>query len=162
MGGSDYAPVRVGAFMGLRICSALAAQQAACSGGGGSGGSGAVEGSSSSSAVEAAPVIGELRQHLHLHPARFACRLLFSCARSGVQMPHRAIAGPPPLAGGGYLANVLPSQFAARFEQQLPEALSGAAFLEQYGPHLDAVTTVDPEQVGAAGAAWDALLVEPL
>ncbi len=49
-------------------------------------------------------------------------------------------------AGNGYLCNVPPSQFTACFEQQLPEALSGAAFLQQYGPHLDSVTTVDPEQ----------------
>ena len=44
-----------------------------------------------------------------------------------------------------------PSRFAAQFEQRLPEALNGAAFLEQYGPHLDSVTRVDPEQVGLGG-----------
>ncbi|KAI7840483.1 hypothetical protein COHA_005784 [Chlorella ohadii] len=108
VGGSDYAHVRVGAFMGLRICSALAAQQAAqqaaCNGGSSSGNGAAADGGS---------LVGS----------------------EAVQT-----------IGNGYLCNVPPSQFTARFEQQLPEALSGAAFLEQYGPHLDSVTTVDPEQ----------------
>ncbi|PRW59111.1 L-arabinokinase-like isoform X2 [Chlorella sorokiniana] len=108
VGGSDYAHVRVGAFMGLRICSALAAKQAACSGGSSGSSGGAANGNSSSGGGEAELVIG-----------------------------------------GGHLANVPPSQFASRFEQQLPEALSGAAFLEQYGPHLDSVTSVDPEQTYA-------------
>ncbi len=51
-------------------------------------------------------------------------------------------------AGGGYLANMQPSEWAARFEQRLPEAVSGAAFLEQYGTHWDSATSIDLEQVG--------------
>lgn len=51
-------------------------------------------------------------------------------------------------AGGGYLANVQPSEWAARFEQRLPEAISGAAFLEHYGTHWDGATSIDTEQVG--------------
>ncbi|KAL4423228.1 hypothetical protein ABPG77_000020 [Micractinium sp. CCAP 211/92] len=94
VGGSDYGHVRVGAFMGLRIASQLAAEDLK-RGGGGNG------------SDEAAPI------------------------------------------GGGYLANMQPSEWAARFEQRLPEAVSGAAFLEQYGTHWDSATSIDLEQTYA-------------
>ncbi|KAI3438985.1 hypothetical protein D9Q98_001398 [Chlorella vulgaris] len=51
--------------------------------------------------------------------------------------------------GGGYLANVPPSEFAWRYEQQLPEHMSGAAFLQQYGPHWDSATSVDAAETYA-------------
>lgn len=38
---------------------------------------------------------------------------------------------PCPLVGGGYLANVAPSEFAARYELRLPQEMWGAEFLEQ-------------------------------
>ena len=168
VGGSDYAHVRVGAFMGLRICSALAAQQAAqqaaCNGGSSSGNGAAADGGSlvGSEAVQtigAPPVCCVCDSQATVH----AAALLTACALSRASaLPRPAMSvdayhptvlfdsfdSPPyvPCAGNGYLCNVPPSQFTARFEQQLPEALSGAAFLEQYGPHLDSVTTVDPEQ----------------
>ena len=53
----------------------------------------------------------------------------------------------PTVAGGGYLANVQPSEFSRRYEQQLPESLPGAAFLQQYGSHWDGATTIDAAQV---------------
>ncbi|KAG1658768.1 hypothetical protein FOA52_001311 [Chlamydomonas sp. UWO 241] len=49
---------------------------------------------------------------------------------------------PPPL--GGYLATLSPNEFEAHVCAGLPEALTGAEFLETYGAHLDTVTTVDP------------------
>ncbi|KAL4434317.1 hypothetical protein ABPG75_000758 [Micractinium tetrahymenae] len=94
VGGSDYGHVRVGAFMGLRIASQVAADDQQRSNG--SDGSGDT----------------------------------------------------PPI-GGGYLANVQPSEWAARFEQRLPETISGAAFLQQYGTHWDAATSIDPDQTYA-------------
>lgn len=93
VGGSDYGHVRVGAFMGLRIASQLAAEER--------------RGDGSNGRHKAAPI------------------------------------------GGGYLANVLPSEWVARFEQRLPEAVSGVAFLERYGTHWDAATSIDPEQTYA-------------
>jgi len=45
------------------------------------------------------------------------------------------------------LANVAPSQFASKYEGRLPTTLSGADFLEVYGPHLDSVTRIDPSQL---------------
>jgi galactokinase len=44
----------------------------------------------------------------------------------------------------GYLANVTPSEFAQRFETQLPEKIRGSEFLARYGGTPDAVTRVDP------------------
>lgn len=51
-------------------------------------------------------------------------------------------------AGGGYLANLPPSEFARRYEQQLPERMSGADFLQRYRTHWDAATRIDAAQVG--------------
>lgn len=81
---------------------------------------------------------------------RSASRLLPRC-----RVASNTCCGPPgrPLhlpTGGGYLANVPPSTWAERYEQAVPEALSGAAFLQRYGSHWDSVTSVDPKQVGAA------------
>lgn len=58
------------------------------------------------------------------------------------------------LAGGGYLANVQPSEWAARYERRLPEVIGGAAFLERYGTHWDAATSIDPEQVVTCTRPW--------
>lgn len=44
----------------------------------------------------------------------------------------------------GYLANLTPSQFEQHYAPQLPERISGAEFLAQYGGTTDAVTRVDP------------------
>ena len=89
---------------------------------------------------------------------RSASRLLPSCRGAS-----NNCRGPPgwPLhlaTGGGYLANVPPSTWAERYERAVPEALSGAAFLQRYGLHWDSVTSVDPEQVGAACRAALGLL----
>ena len=45
-------------------------------------------------------------------------------------------------AGGGYLANVTPSDFWRIYEQELPESITGAAFLKEYNDHWDAATKV--------------------
>jgi galactokinase len=46
----------------------------------------------------------------------------------------------------GYLANVTPSDFAARFETRVPDRMRGAEFLARYGGTPDAVTHVDPDR----------------
>jgi L-arabinokinase len=45
----------------------------------------------------------------------------------------------------GYLANLTPSEFTARFEAQLPERMSGSEFLARYGGTTDTVTRVRSE-----------------
>lgn len=47
----------------------------------------------------------------------------------------------------GYLCNISLEEFTQRFEHLLPESISGAAFLEQYGSTTDTVTTVDANKV---------------
>lgn len=49
----------------------------------------------------------------------------------------------------GYLANVTPSVFEQRYIQQLPDTITGADFLAQYGGTTDHVTTVDPDRTYA-------------
>ncbi|HEX8293876.1 MAG TPA: galactokinase family protein [Pyrinomonadaceae bacterium] len=44
----------------------------------------------------------------------------------------------------GYLANIGPAEFEARYASQLPARMSGAEFLERYRGITDAVTSVDP------------------
>ncbi len=45
----------------------------------------------------------------------------------------------------GYLANLTPSLFRARFEERLPEQISGAQFSLKYADHYDPYTKVRPE-----------------
>lgn len=44
----------------------------------------------------------------------------------------------------GYLANVTPAEFEARYASSLPARMSGAEFLDRYRGITDTVTTVDP------------------
>ena len=46
----------------------------------------------------------------------------------------------------GYLANIPPSLWESVYRQHLPERISGAAFLQQYGGSTDSVTRVDPQR----------------
>ncbi len=43
----------------------------------------------------------------------------------------------------GYLANITPEEFEARYASSLPARMSGAEFLERYGGITDTVTSVD-------------------
>jgi L-arabinokinase len=45
----------------------------------------------------------------------------------------------------GYLANVSPSEFQARYAAALPAHMSGEQFLARYGGIVDRVTTIDPK-----------------
>jgi L-arabinokinase len=45
---------------------------------------------------------------------------------------------------GGYLANLTPSEWDARFRDAVPATVHGAAFLARYGGTTDPVTRVDP------------------
>jgi len=45
----------------------------------------------------------------------------------------------------GYLANLTPSEFRARYEARLPESMTGAEFTRRYATHLDPFTPVRPE-----------------
>ena len=47
---------------------------------------------------------------------------------------------------GGYLANIGPNEFTARFQHALPTRMRGSEFLAQYGGITDDVTRVDPER----------------
>ena len=53
---------------------------------------------------------------------------------------------------GGYLANLAPAEYEARFAAELPESLSGEEFLARYGGTTDAVTTIDPGRTYAIRA----------
>jgi L-arabinokinase len=46
----------------------------------------------------------------------------------------------------GYLANITPEEFDARFASHLPAQMSGAEFLNRYRGITDTVTSVDPDQ----------------
>jgi L-arabinokinase len=49
-------------------------------------------------------------------------------------------------AWNGYLANISPAEFQARFAETLPERILGAEFLRRYGGLTDRVTRVDPDR----------------
>ncbi len=46
----------------------------------------------------------------------------------------------------GYLANIPPSLWESVYRQHLPEWLSGAAFLAQFGGFTDRITRIDPQR----------------
>jgi len=46
----------------------------------------------------------------------------------------------------GYLANISLEEFNNNYLQQLPETMTGKAFLNQFSDHADATTTIDEEQ----------------
>ena len=50
-------------------------------------------------------------------------------------------------AWGGYLAALLPNEFASLYEPALPEQMLGAEFIERYHGITDTVTTVDPSRL---------------
>lgn len=50
---------------------------------------------------------------------------------------------------GGYLANVAPSEWAARLAHRVPDAIAGDAFLARYHGLTDEVTRVDPARTYA-------------
>lgn len=83
----------------------------------------------------------------------------YGSVRVGAFMGYRIIAelaGLPVTAGqpmqiedsrwAGYLANLTPSQFEHQFAEHLPDNISGADFLAQYGGTTDAVTRIDPNR----------------
>jgi galactokinase len=47
---------------------------------------------------------------------------------------------------GGYLANIPPTEYSARFAERLPTRVHGAEFLARYAGITDSVTRVDPDQ----------------
>lgn len=53
----------------------------------------------------------------------------------------------------GYLSNLPPSVFRSRYEQRLPESLTGAAYLENSGNHVDPFTPARSEVVYPIRAA---------
>ena len=46
----------------------------------------------------------------------------------------------------GYLANISPAEYSARFADRLPARMDGAEFLTRYGGITDSVTRVDPSR----------------
>ncbi|CAN6192994.1 unnamed protein product [Urochloa humidicola] len=45
-----------------------------------------------------------------------------------------------------YLCNLPPHRFEAAYAKDIPEVISGYAFLEKYGDHSDTVTVIDPKR----------------
>jgi L-arabinokinase len=89
----------------------------------------------------------------------------YTSVRTGAFMGYRILADlagldvSEPDAGGvvrvrdpqwnGYLANVTPAEFAARFAEAVPNEMRGSEFLRRYGGTTDPVTRVDPERTYA-------------
>lgn len=48
---------------------------------------------------------------------------------------------------GGYLSNLSPAEFRAKYYPQLPAKIKGAEFVKQHGATDDPVTTIDPDEV---------------
>jgi len=64
----------------------------------------------------------------------------YSSVRAGTFMGHRII------KEATYLANISPVEFENKYAAQLPERISGEAFLARYGGTSDPVTSIDPQR----------------
>eukprot|EP00775_Hariotina_reticulata_P002039 gene2039-2361_t len=117
VGGSDYASVRIGTFMGLKIISEVSRRQQLM--------------------LQSNP-----SSHLACVLTNVAPPLL-GAAVSTTTTWGQLRGGYLP-AVGCYLANISPSQFRELFEQELPLDMLGKEFMGLYGPHLDRVTSIEP------------------
>ena len=70
----------------------------------------------------------------------------YGAVRTGTFMGYRILRDRADVPND-YLANVSPSRFDEALARLLPEEMSGAAFLRQYGSTADPVTSVDPARV---------------
>jgi L-arabinokinase len=64
----------------------------------------------------------------------------YGSVRAGAFMGHRII------SCEGYLANISPAEFESKYAAQLPERISGDAFLKRYQVTSDPVTSIDPQR----------------
>lgn len=64
----------------------------------------------------------------------------YGSVRAGAFMGHRII------GEDTYLANISPAEFENKYAAQLPERMSGEAFLARYGGTTDPVTSIDPQR----------------
>src|SRR6185295_18685019 len=64
----------------------------------------------------------------------------YGSVRAGAFMGHRII------NEATYLANISPAEFENKYAAQLPERISGEAFLARYGGTSDPVTSIDPQR----------------
>jgi galactokinase len=69
----------------------------------------------------------------------------YGSVRVGTFMGYRILQDMAGENWGGYLANLAPSELEQEYMARLPETISGADFLKQYGGTSDAVTRVIPE-----------------
>jgi galactokinase len=60
----------------------------------------------------------------------------------------------------GYLANLDPDHYKNLFRAAIPERMRGGTFLDRYGPTIDPVTTIDPDQEYAVRRATDHHVLE--
>ena len=74
---------------------------------------------------------------------RIAAFMAFTVAmmKSGISKERM---GSPDIPFGGFWANVSPEVFRESYEPLIPLEMTGAAFLENYGVHIDPVTEIDP------------------
>ena len=61
---------------------------------------------------------------------------------------------------GGYLANLLPSEYEERFARHVPESLSGDEFIVHYGGTTDPITKIERERTYAIRAPTEHAIYE--
>jgi galactokinase len=69
------------------------------------------------------------------------------CQHEGLDLTHAEASGLPRWTDSrwdGYLSNLPASEFRSRYENWLPEFLTGSEFLACAGEHVDPFTTIDP------------------
>ncbi len=73
----------------------------------------------------------------------------YGSVRVGAFMGYKILQGLGGQNWAGFLANLTPAEFEQHYRAHLPETLTGANFLAQYGALPDTVTSVDPARTYA-------------
>jgi L-arabinokinase len=84
-------------------------------------------------------------------------RILLDLLADAAKDAGKSLRGDPT---GGYLANLDPADYKALFRPKLPEVLTGGQFVQQYGDHGDAVTTLEDDVAYRVQAACDHHVLE--
>lgn len=70
------------------------------------------------------------------------------CLREGIDIVPEEVSGIPRSTDpcwNGYLSNLAPSEFRAKYERWLPESLTGREYLQRAGVHTDPFTIIYPD-----------------
>ncbi len=78
---------------------------------------------------------------------RTAAFMAFTVAMIRNGVPKEQLLDPAAIPFGGFWANISPAEFQSDYAPLIPQYMKGSRFLEEFGIHIDPVTSVDPDTI---------------